>query len=293
MVPCSTAWPAAAARLRNRDGIDTGGHTSSLRATIANVESYELRYPILYLYRHQTLDSGGPGKYRGGAGISMLYTVQADAVIATKVLHTFGVEQPESPGLCGGYPSTTNQFEIVRGSDVRERFAAGEVPQTIGDLKGELEVFGAYGVTSMGPGDVYRAVSMGGGGYGDPLDRESGAPSQATSSARSSRASGPSASTGSSCTADSLVVDAKPRRHVATCCVTSGAEAPGQHSSPPRRPGTPSARACASARRSSTTSPAGHPSTAAAAATCSVPPKARTSSSRRSLASRSSGSDRT
>src|SRR5262249_18720098 len=34
-----------------RDGIDTGGHTSSLRATIANVESYELRYPILYLYR--------------------------------------------------------------------------------------------------------------------------------------------------------------------------------------------------------------------------------------------------
>ena len=51
-----------------RDGIDTGGHTSSLRATIANVESYELRYPILYLYRRQTTDSGGAGKFRGGAG---------------------------------------------------------------------------------------------------------------------------------------------------------------------------------------------------------------------------------
>ena len=192
----------------NRDGIDTGGHTSSLRATIANVESYELRYPILYLYRHQTLDSGGPGKYRGGAGISMLYTVQADAVIATKVLHTFGVEQPESPGLCGGYPSTTNQFEIVRGSDVRERFAAGEVPQTIGDLKGALEVYGAYGVTSMGPGDVYRAVSMGGGGYGDALDRD---PALVASDVERSLVSRVSAERvyGVVLPADSLVVDAE------------------------------------------------------------------------------------
>jgi N-methylhydantoinase B len=158
--------------MSSRDGIDTGGHTSSLRATIANVESYELRYPILYLYRRQTLDSGGPGKYRGGAGVSMLYTVQDDAEIATKILHTFGVEQPESPGLCGGYPSTTNQFEIMRRSDVRQRFAAGEIPQAISDLQGSLEVYGAYGITSMGPGDVYRAISMGGGGYGDPLDRD-------------------------------------------------------------------------------------------------------------------------
>ena len=80
-----------------RDGIDTGGHTSSLRATIANIESYELRYPILYLYRRQTTDSGGPGKFRGGAGISMMYTVHGVDEIPTKILHTFGVEQPESP----------------------------------------------------------------------------------------------------------------------------------------------------------------------------------------------------
>ncbi|HSI81808.1 MAG TPA: hydantoinase B/oxoprolinase family protein [Solirubrobacterales bacterium] len=155
-----------------RDGIDTGGHTSSLRATIANVESYELRYPILYLYRRQTPDSGGPGAFRGGAGISLMYTAHGVDEIATKILHTFGVEQPESPGLCGGYPSTTNQFAIVRDSDVRERFAAGEVPQVLTELAGEFEVHGAYSVTSMRPGDVYRAVSMGGGGYGDPLDRD-------------------------------------------------------------------------------------------------------------------------
>jgi N-methylhydantoinase B len=155
-----------------RDGIDTGGHTSSLRATIANVESYELRYPILYLYRRQTPDSGGPGKFRGGAGITMMYTVRGVEQIPTKILHTFGVEQPESPGLGGGYPSCTNQFAILRESDVANRFARGEVPQRLEEMEGRLETFGPYAVTSMRDGDVYRTVSQGGGGYGDALDRE-------------------------------------------------------------------------------------------------------------------------
>jgi N-methylhydantoinase B len=157
--------------LPTRDGIDTGGHTSSLRATIANVESYELRYPVLYLYRRQTPDSGGPGMFRGGAGISMMYTVHGVDEIPTKILHTFGTEQPESPGLCGGYPSTTNQFALVRDSDVLERFERGELPQELGDLDGTVEVHGAYAVTSQRRGDVFRSESMGGGGYGDPLDR--------------------------------------------------------------------------------------------------------------------------
>ena len=154
-----------------RDGIDTGGHTSSLRATIANIESYELRYPILYLYRRQTLDSGGAGTFRGGAGVTQMYTVHGVEEIPTKILHTFGVEQPESPGMCGGYPSTTNQFAILRNSDVLSRFAAGVVPQSLEEIEGTLETFGAYGVTSQRRGDVYRTVSMGGGGYGDPIER--------------------------------------------------------------------------------------------------------------------------
>lgn len=155
-----------------RDGIDTGGHTSSLRATIANIESYELRFPILYLYRKQTPDSGGPGKFRGGAGVSMMYTTHGVAEIPTKILHTFGVEQPESPGLCGGYPSTTNQFAIVRGSNIAEQMAAGVVPRTLEELLGKFENYGAYAVTSLRTGDVYRVVSQGAGGYGDPIERD-------------------------------------------------------------------------------------------------------------------------
>jgi N-methylhydantoinase B len=155
-----------------RDGIDTGGHTSSVRATIANVESYEYRFPILYLYRRQTPDSGGPGMFRGGAGISMMYTLAGVEEIPTKILHTFGVEQPESPGMFGGHPSCTNQFAILRRSDVEARFARGEVPGELGEMQGELEVYPAYQSTSMRRGDVYRTASQGGGGYGDPLDRD-------------------------------------------------------------------------------------------------------------------------
>jgi N-methylhydantoinase B len=156
----------------HRDGIDTGGHTSSLRIAVADVESNELRYPILYLYRKQMLDSGGAGKFRGGAGLGMLYTVHGVEEIPTKIMHTFGSEQPESPGLCGGYPSTTNQFQILRSTNVCDKFASGEIPQSLDELEGELEAFGAYGVTSQRNGDVYRTVAMGGGGYGDPIDRD-------------------------------------------------------------------------------------------------------------------------
>jgi N-methylhydantoinase B len=46
------------------------------------------------------------------------------------------------------------------------------VPQSLGELEGTLESYGAYAITSMRSGDVYRAVSMGGGGSGDPLDRD-------------------------------------------------------------------------------------------------------------------------
>ncbi|MGE3144046.1 MAG: hydantoinase B/oxoprolinase family protein [Pseudorhodoplanes sp.] len=154
------------------DGIDTGGHTSSVRATIANVESYEFRYPILYLYRRQTRDSGGPGMFRGGAGVSMMYVPNGVEEIPTKVLHTFGVEQPESPGMFGGHPSCTNQFAILRDSDVQERFASGEMPGELAGIEGTLEVYPGYKATSMTRRDVYRTASQGGGGYGDPIDRE-------------------------------------------------------------------------------------------------------------------------
>ena len=55
------------------DGLDAGGFLDSPSAIIANVEDYEYSYPVLYLYRRVQADTGGAGRFRGGATLSMAY----------------------------------------------------------------------------------------------------------------------------------------------------------------------------------------------------------------------------
>ena len=155
------------------DGLDAGGFLDSPSAIIANIEDIEYSYPVLYLSRRIQPDTGGAGKYRGGNTLAMTYITHDVARLPTKILHAIGTYQPGSVGVAGGYPSNTNQFVIKRDTDVRDLLAAGAVPEDLGALEGELEIFTDPIVkTSQGPDDVHRYVAMGGGGYLDPLDRE-------------------------------------------------------------------------------------------------------------------------
>jgi N-methylhydantoinase B len=155
-----------------KDGIDTGGFLDSPSSIIANIEDYEFNYPVLYMYRRQQADTGGPGKYRGGATISMMYTPHNVDNIPTKIMHAIGVEQPGSAGIAGGMPSCTNQFVLKRDSNILELLAEGELPQNLDEVAGELEVATGITPTSQAKGDIYHCIGMGGGGYGDPLDRD-------------------------------------------------------------------------------------------------------------------------
>ena len=75
--------------------------------------------------------------------------------------------------MAGGYPSCTNQFVIKRATNIWELFAGGVLPSELDEIDGELEIFTDSIVrTSQRRNDVYRLIAMGGGGYGDPLDRE-------------------------------------------------------------------------------------------------------------------------
>jgi N-methylhydantoinase B len=154
------------------DGIDSGGYIGSMRIGIANVESYEMKYPILYLFRREQPDSGGAGTFRGGNGISLAYVPHGVDRIGTKIVHGIGVEQPMSSGLSGGYPSTTNVAVLKRGTDVRGQFDRGRIPQDLDELSGELEVLPAIVSTHQDSDDVYLAILTGGGGLGDPLERD-------------------------------------------------------------------------------------------------------------------------
>lgn len=155
-----------------QDGIDSGGFLDSPSSIIANVEDYELNYPILYLYRRHQKDSGGPGKFRGGATLSMMYIAHDVETIPTKIMHSTGVEQPEAVGLYGGLPASTTQFMIKRDTDIRELLARGIIPGELDEIQGNLEVYPSIVATSLGKKDVYRCVASGGGGYGDPLERD-------------------------------------------------------------------------------------------------------------------------
>ena len=155
------------------DGLDAGGFLDSPSAIIANIEDIEYSYPVLYLSRRIQPDTGGAGKYRGGNTLAMTYLVHDVDRLPTKILHAIGTYQPGSIGVAGGYPSNTNQFVIKRDTNVREMLAAGEVPDDLDALDGEMEIFTDSIVkTSQGRDDVQRYVAMGGGGYLDPLDRE-------------------------------------------------------------------------------------------------------------------------
>lgn len=155
-----------------KDGIDTGGYLGSMGMAIANVETYEFEYPILYLYRRQLEDGGGPGAFRGGVSIAKAYTPNGVDEIETFVMHCVGVEAPLSPGSFGGYPAGTNQLAIRRRSDVQELLAGGTVPQQLDELAGEVEVFRGIARSTLRVGDVYSCAAMGAGGCGDPLLRD-------------------------------------------------------------------------------------------------------------------------
>ena len=155
----------------DRDGIDTGGFVRSLGCAIANVETYEFRYPVLYLYRRQEADTGGPGKFRGGVGVGLAMTPHDVEEIPTCVIHGCGIEQPASAGIAGGYPGSTTQFNIRRGTSVQEQLKRGEVPVDFNLMDGKLEPKSSE-ETFLKKGDVFERVACGGGGFGDAIERD-------------------------------------------------------------------------------------------------------------------------
>jgi N-methylhydantoinase B len=157
----------------DRDGSDTAQSHWSVKTIIGNVESVEMLYPILYLWRSEVPDSGGPGKFRGGLGLMdalMPWGVEGFMNINLGA----GFDTRTCLGCSGGYPAAHSPAGVVRGADVRERlFASGVVPRSLADLGGTDERIKSKSLTLVGASDVlYGYVGSGGGGYGDPLERD-------------------------------------------------------------------------------------------------------------------------
>lgn len=147
------------------DGIDTGGMLTAPKSAIGNVEVNEHNYPILYLWRREATDSGGPGRHRGGVAGEHAYVPHGSVGEFESTQFGQGIEHPSSPGLLGGEPGSVNRYLCVRGG--RDLLA-----RSLDELRGELELLAAKGTTTFGPDDVFLHAYAGGGGVGDPIERD-------------------------------------------------------------------------------------------------------------------------
>lgn len=168
MDPMAGGWGARS----DKDGVDTGGILCTPKGQTPNVEANELAFPILYLYRREETDSGGPGEYRGGAGASMCWIPHDTDVPLTSVGSAFGAAMPTSPGVAGGHPSNPTRYELIRDSDIDGWIDRGEIPEDRSEIDGDVEVMSPKYETQLGLDDVYYCLWQGGGGYGDPIDRD-------------------------------------------------------------------------------------------------------------------------
>ncbi|MFT4582078.1 MAG: N-methylhydantoinase B [Gammaproteobacteria bacterium] len=158
-----------------RDGVDTGGPALSPLSAMLNVEGLEQWYPIVYLYRREGTDTGGCGKWRGGVGIDFAITpYRAESISLVTNTGGSACSTHGGEGLMGGYPSPTSHYIVGKDTNLGEVFQNKSVPSDIRDLdaKETIQLRAKSNGTPLGVGDVMEVRVVGGGGYGDPLERD-------------------------------------------------------------------------------------------------------------------------
>ncbi len=115
------------------------------------VEIFESDTPLIVERRELLSDSAGPGRMKGGLGKRIVFKVPNDAYAPVPPVN-LGMQSgryvypPE--GLFGGRPGA------------RARFLVNTTPGN------------PYGLTQLVPGDVVTIDAPGGGGYGEPFERD-------------------------------------------------------------------------------------------------------------------------
>jgi N-methylhydantoinase B len=157
------------------DGFDFSGKATSHLGFLSNVEAQEWKLPVLYVFRRAIADSGGPGRWRGGRTAMIAVVAHKGTEAIWKSTNTAGSDQSNAQGIHGGYPGAGSQCSVVWGSSVWEQYATGAVGLTLAELAGgggRVEHLPSKSEGKLGRDDVFAFYPPGGGGYGDPLDRE-------------------------------------------------------------------------------------------------------------------------
>jgi N-methylhydantoinase B len=167
VAPLTDTFAGAAGARALADGVDLGGEIPNVVSRWANAESQELNTPLKYLFRRVVPDSGGPGKYRGGVCHEYAFAPhETGGNPMGVVLFGKGTRAPMSLGLFGGYPGCNVEYSQYRDANI------GDVPESVDAIDAGEHQDRSWGHVELGERDIQYVRFMGGGGYGDPIDRD-------------------------------------------------------------------------------------------------------------------------
>lgn len=161
-----------------RDGVHCGGNMNIPSGGISDVERIEMQYPFIYFTRNYHTDGGGPGKFAGGTGSFRIYMVYGSKDCSGSYRPYSRL--PEGAGLFGGYPAGIGGIRAIfqtEGSSLMVRLKNGRYPTRPEEIEEEGWGKVAHPAELRGrePLPEFSIVADfvgGGGGYGDPLERE-------------------------------------------------------------------------------------------------------------------------
>ncbi len=117
-------------------------------------ELQERRYPVLYNRCNMLPDSGGPGASRGGLALNTIMEFPFEEVSGTGLSTLGNREKFGPPGIFGGLPGQVARLNLNDGTESERHLGTTSTNEPV--RRGEILTF----------------RTNGGGGYGDPLERE-------------------------------------------------------------------------------------------------------------------------
>jgi len=133
------------------DGID-GIHVHMTNTMNTPVEALEAGYPLRFLSYQLRPDTGGPGKWRGGCGVERSWMLLSSSA----TLSVLGERHKLRPwGLYGGQPGGLGEYMIKKAD-------------------GSTLTLRSKCTVKISHGDAIIIRTPGGGGYGDPFERDPG-----------------------------------------------------------------------------------------------------------------------
>ena len=166
------------------DGLNASAAFWNPEVRMADIESFEHVWPLMWLGRGLYKDGGGYGKHSGGTGMESLYVVEDEPLHIESGNICSGDHASFSPGIFGGYPAACRYRQQLVNTNYKEVVENKmPLPHKTGDdpdnpdfaklVKGELiRTPGQACSRQYQHHDLIEMFTGGGGGYGDVLERD-------------------------------------------------------------------------------------------------------------------------